>query len=49
MHGELRRDLARRMSAHAVGDDEQREFLVDEEIVLVDLAFPTDVGGGPEG
>ena len=49
VHGELRRDLARGVAAHAVGDHEQRKLLVDEEIVLVDLALLADVGGGPEG
>jgi hypothetical protein len=37
------------VAAHAIGDNEQREFLVDEEIILVDLALFADVGGGPEG
>jgi hypothetical protein len=37
------------MAAHSVGDYEQRELLVDEEIILVDLALFADVGGGPEG
>ena len=39
-----RRDLAGRVAAHAVGDHEQPELLVDEEVVLVVVALPTDVG-----
>ncbi len=36
------------MTAHAVGDDEERELLVDEEIVLVVVANLADVGRGVE-
>ena len=46
--GDVRGDLARGVPAHAVGDDEERELLVDEEVVLVVLALSPDVGRGPE-
>ena len=47
--GQLRGDLARGVSPHAVGDHEERKCLIDEEIILVRLSFLADVGGGPEG
>ena len=43
-HGDRARDLARGVPAHAVGDDEERELLVDEKVVLVVLAHLPDVG-----
>ncbi len=43
-HGDGARDLARGVPAHAVGDDEERELLVDEEVVLVVIADLPDVG-----
>ena len=42
--GDRARDLARRVAAHPVGDDEERELLVDEEVVLVVVADLADVG-----
>ena len=47
-HGDRARDLARGVAAHAVGDDEERELLVDEEVVLVVVADAADVGRGEE-
>jgi hypothetical protein len=47
-HGDGARDLARRVAAHAVGDDEERELLVDEEVVLVVVADLADVGRSEE-
>ena len=46
--GDGARDLARGVAAHAVGDDEERELLVDEEVVLVVVADLADIGGGVE-
>ena len=42
--GDRRRDLAGGVAAHAVGDQEQAELLVDEEVVLVVRTLPTDIG-----
>ena len=42
------RDLAGGVAAHAVGDDEERELLVDEVVVLVVLADAAHVGRGEE-
>src|SRR6185295_15977083 len=36
-------DLAGGVSAHPVGDQEQPKLLVDEEVVLVVRALPTDI------
>ena len=47
-HGDRAGDLARGVAAHAVGDDEEAELLVDEEVVLVVVADLADVGGGVE-
>ena len=47
-HGDRARDLARGVPAHAVGDDEERELLVDEEVVLVVVAHLAHVGRGVE-
>src|SRR5262249_1161275 len=44
---ERRRDLSRGVAAHAVGDDEQTELLVDEEVILVVVALAPDVRRGP--
>ena len=44
--GERARDLAGGVAAHAVGDDEERELLVDEEVVLVVVAHAAHVGCG---
>ena len=45
-HGDRARDLAGGVAAHAVGDDEETELLVDEEVVLVVVAHLADIGGG---
>ena len=42
------RDLAGGVAAHAVGDHEEGELLVDEEVVLVVVADVADVGRGEE-
>src|SRR5690606_38360754 len=42
--GELRRDLAGGMSAHAVGDDVEPVLRQDGEVVLVVGSLTTDVG-----
>ena len=44
--GEGAGDLAGGVAAHPVGDDEKRELLVDEEVVLVVVADAADVGRG---
>ena len=49
VHGQLGGHLARGMPAHPVGHHEERQLLVDEEVVLVRLALLPYVGGGPEG
>jgi hypothetical protein len=36
------------VAAHAVGDDEERELLVDEVVVFVVVTDPSDIGGGEE-
>ena len=41
-------DLAGRVTAHPVGDDEEAELLVDEEVVLVVVTDLADIGGGIE-
>ena len=41
------RDLAGPMTAHAVGDGDEPHRVVDEVGVLVPVAYPADVGGGP--
>ena len=46
--GDRRGDLAGGVTAHAVGDEEQPELLVDEEVVLIVRALSTDVGRGRE-
>ena len=45
LHGEGAGDLARLVSAHAVGDDEHR--LLDEDAVLVLLADAARIGDDP--
>ena len=47
-HRYLRGNLARGMAAHTVSDREERQLLVNEEVVLVVLSLPTNVGRGPE-
>jgi hypothetical protein len=47
-HGDGAGDLARGVPAHAVGDDEERELLVDEEVVLVVVANLAHVRRGVE-
>jgi len=42
--GDGARHLPGCVPAHSVRDDEERELLVDEEIVLVVIAHPADVG-----
>ena len=44
--GDGARDLACGVAAHAVGDHEERELLVDEEVVLIVLANAPHVGRG---
>ena len=39
-----RGDLAGGVTAHAIGDQEQPELLVDEEVILVVIPLPADVG-----
>jgi hypothetical protein len=48
VHRDVRGHLARGVAAHPVGHDEQGQLLVDQEVVLVDLALAPDVGSGPE-
>ncbi len=45
---DLRRDLARGVSAHAIGHHEERQLLVDQVVVLVVRALAPDVRCGPE-
>ena len=45
---DLRRDLARSVSAHTIGDHEQVERGIDEVVVLVVVALPADVCCGEE-
>ena len=47
LDGDARGGPAAGVAAHAVGDDEQAELLVDEEAVLVVVAPPADVGRAP--
>src|SRR6185369_8488300 len=44
-----RRDLAGGVTAHAIGDQKQPKLLVDEEVILVVRALPTDIRRGGEG
>src|SRR5450432_390023 len=47
-HGDRAGDLARGVTAHPVGDDEETELLVDEEVVLVVISHLADVCCGVE-
>ena len=47
-HGDRAGHLSRRVAAHAVGDDEESELLVDEEVVLVVVAHLAHVRRGVE-
>ena len=44
VHGDRRGDLAGGVPSHAIGDQEQPQLLVDEEVVLVELALAADIG-----
>ena len=46
--GDVGRHLTTGVPAHAISDDEQRQLLIDQEVVFVGLALSSDVGGGPE-
>jgi hypothetical protein len=37
------------VTAHAVGDHEQTQLLIDEEVVLVMVSLATNIGRGREG
>ena len=41
-------DFARRVPAHAIGDHEKVELLIDEEVVLVVVPLLADIRGCPE-
>jgi hypothetical protein len=44
VHGEPRRDFAGRVSAHAVGDNDHAEFVVEEKRILVCTAYAAPIG-----
>ena len=44
LHGDLRGDLARGVTAHAVGHDEQTLLRQQQEVVLVVVPLHSDVG-----
>ncbi len=48
VHRDRRGDFARRVATHTVGDHEQAELLIDEEVILVVVPLPSDVGRGGE-
>jgi hypothetical protein len=48
MHRDIRRHLARGVAPHPVSDNEERQLLVDQEVVFVRFALSSDVRRGPE-